>query len=540
MRKMASMQMRSMIIQCLFSGLVLHSINTEVMAKKCPDRQWPASFGGPADAVVNVTEATKWRKYKLARRAETLEEARSPALVSRRFRLEYGDIAQGCVSLSQLVDVGRALFLRRFSHAEGYGHKLTQYPQRSRLQRGHFGGPDASACVDCHWKGGFAGSGDRVDNTYANGDGLHLSKAEPRNPPSLWGVGWVQNLAEEMSADLKRLQQEASKQAKTEQKVVEVNLRSKGIEFGVLRVDSHGQFDFSSVEGIDHDLVIKPFGWRGVFKSVREFVELSAHKHLGLQSERLVLFPYREVKLGDGNGEDPDKDGVLRELTEGQITALVAFLATLDTPQLEVPTHGLYQVPARTGPLDFVNTPEFVDRWQRGVHLFERIGCTECHKPFLPLHNPVFQTEWYQLDGPKISVGGLYKIDLSELAAYPHPEYQKTASRESHSNTGQWLVPVFSDFKRHKMGEALKGLYSERGVPADTYMTRRLWGLRKTSPYLHHGGALTFEEAIHAHGGVGSEAKEAAEQYLTLNDDEKSSVRLFLTSLSRGPAIRIR
>lgn len=522
----------------LYLALIMVSVSLMitpiVSAKPCVPREFPASLGGVAPAIVTVEEAERWTNYKRARTQEALLEARYPTAVYTRYRIEMEEIERECVSLSQLIDIGRGLFLRRFTRSEGYGHGLPHLPPKSRLQRGHFGGPDASACVDCHWKGGFAGGGDRVDNTYAFGDGEHLSTAEPRNPPPLWGVGWVQVLAEEMSAELQSLRKKGLRRALRKVQNQEVKLITKGIDFGFLLISSTGEVDSSSIEGIDTDLVIKPFGWRGVFSTLREFVEVSAHKHLGMQSEHLVTAAYRDVELGLSRDYDPDADGIQRELTEAQITALVSFLATLDTPQIELPTHGIYQRPSLIGDPLLVDTPAFLDRWQRGSLLFEEVGCSECHRPLMKISHPVFTMKLMTPSGQKTqsTVGEekMFEIDLRTEAAQPHPE----------NKGAEWLLPVFSDFKRHRMGEHLRERYEERGVPPDTYLTRRLWGLRKTSPYLHHGGAMTFEEAISAHGGEGSEAQEASQRYESLNHDEKSSLRLFLMSLSRGPAIRIR
>ena len=523
---------------------------------ECSAWDAPPRFGGAADALVSVEEVDKWRRYRSLRESERRSEALSPRRARARYRLEIDQVVEGCVNINALIDLGRNIFLRRFSRAEGYGHGIKGLASRSRFQRGHFGGPDASTCVDCHWKGGFAGAGDRVDNTYAFGDGEHLSSADPRNPPPLWGLGWVELLADEMSEELLEIRDRVIKRASLEGAPIRAELTTKGVEFGAITAHPDGRIDHQELEGVDADLVIKPFGWRGVFSSLREFVEVSAHKHLGLQSERLVAAPYREVELGDhftdqlsssqsgaphlappSDPLDPDRDGIKRELTEGQILALVSFIATLDTPQVEVPTRGVYQLPPRTGELEFIDTPAFTDRWLKGALLFEEVGCAGCHRPYLPLKRSVLKIPLYEKTGrDPLAAMSYFTIDLSAHAAAPLPERK----RSGESAGEVWLVPAFSDFKRHKMGEHLRAQHTERGVSADEYLTRRLWGLRKTSPYLHHGGALSIEEAIRAHGGEGSEALSAAERFEELDPNEQSSLRLFLMSLSRGPAIRIR
>ena len=99
------------------------------------------------------------------------------------------------------------------------------------------------------------------------------------------------------------------------------------------------------------------------------------------------------------------------------------------------------------------------------------------------------------------------------------------------------LIPAFTDFKRHDMGAALTGRADEGGVARSVWMTRRLWGLASTSPYLHDGSAMTFDEAIARHGGDAAQAQRA---YALLDEGERTSVRIFLASLARAPSIRIR
>ena len=85
----------------------------------CPSWESTPKLGGPADAVVNVQEADRWRRYRAQRESERRLEARSPERVRRRYRLEHTQITDGCITTDQLVDLGRNLFLRRFSRAEG-------------------------------------------------------------------------------------------------------------------------------------------------------------------------------------------------------------------------------------------------------------------------------------------------------------------------------------------------------------------------------------------------------------------------------------
>lgn len=507
----------------------------------CPPWTPPAGLGGPAAAVVDEAEAARWRAYAAARHDERLREALDPAAIAARYRIEQADIDRGCVPFGDLVDLGRGIFLRRFTLAEGYGNALAGVPGTDagdrpppnlrRLQRGRFGGPDAARCSDCHWKGGLAGAGDRADNSFLYGDGDDLATHEIRNPPALWGAGWTERIAAEMSAELAATVDAARAEAAAGAPVT-VDLVAKGTHFGRITVAPDGAVDTRAVEGIDPDLVVKPFGWKGVFPTLRAFVTHSLAIHFGLQAEGLVAAP-GELDLGGGpEPDDPDADGVRREITEGQLTALVAFLATLPAPDIEIPVEGGFADPFAPELPIIVDAPEFALRWADGAALFEGYGCALCHTPLMEVRDPVYRTAPGGIDGIG-GIGGIdgiaHAIDLSTHAAAPRP------ARDP--DRGVWLVPVFSDFKRHDMGPLLTGRHPERGVPAAQWMTRRLWGVGQTGPYLHDGSAATFDEAIARHGG---EAAFAAEAYLAAPDAERAALRVFLGALRRAPAIRIR
>jgi CxxC motif-containing protein (DUF1111 family) len=66
------------------------------------------------------------------------------------------------------------------------------------------------------------------------------------------------------------------------------------------------------------------------------------------------------------------------------------------------------------------------------------------------------------------------------------------------------------------------------------FLTRPLWGLAETAPYLHDGRAPTVHDAIVLHGGEATPARDA---YLALEERDRASVRSFLTSLSRQPKL---
>jgi hypothetical protein len=491
----------------------------DVPDEGCVERRPPPRLG-VVDAIVDDATAQRLVEWRRQFEEERMLEELNPALVRASLRLEQSQIARGCLDLDATVDVGRALFLRNFTTEDGWGH---QGAALTRVQRDGFGGPDALSCQGCHWKGGAGGAGDRVDNAYLFGDGDDVAAADARNPPALWGAGWIEVAAAEISADLQAQAVGVRRLAGFDGTTVTRPLASKGISFGSITATPDGTIDTSGVVGIDHDLVVKPFGWKGTSTTLREFVRTSLHLHLGMQAEEIVA-GVRDPgpQLGDGPDDDPDHDGVTREITEGELTALVAYLATLDVPPLAALDEGPYREPELfSNELEIVRSPEFTSRWLDGFSRFGRLGCAQCHVPFVRVDDPRYRTR-SPLSGHETV------IDLAADGARPTP---------SLDDDGRYLIPAFTDFKRHDMGAALTGRADEGGVARSVWMTRRLWGLASTSPYLHDGSAMTFDEAIARHGGDAAQAQRA---YALLDEGERTSVRIFLASLARAPSIRIR
>jgi hypothetical protein len=106
-------------------------------------------------------------------------------------------------------------------------------------------------------------------------------------------------------------------------------------------------------------------------------------------------------------------------------------------------------------------------------------------------------------------------------------------------------VPLFSDLKRHNMGRFLADpgppLPSQGTDVADIntdrlqYLTRPLWGVADTGPWLHDGRAMTLTEAIIMHGdtssGSGSDAAPVIDVFEKLAPQDQQAVINFLLTL---------
>lgn len=392
--------------------------------------------------------------------------------------------------------MGGQLFTMGFTEADGFGGD--DLPAMSRFHFGERGGPDSRRCSACHWRGGPAGAGDAADNAFFRGDGRTESSALVRNPPALFGAGWKQRLAEEMSANLHYRRDDAIAFARSRGEDVRLKLETHGVSFGFLEIHRDGSVDESELEGIDADLVVRPFGWKGAFADLRDVVEDAANVHHGMQS---TWFAANEdaARVGDGPPEDPDGDGVEDELSDAQIAVMTMFVAMQDVP-IDAP-------PAE---------PDLALLYSRGRHDFSTLGCADCHTPTLSLENTTYTLP---------ARSGEMDLSFELLRDAAEPRLAPDAL------TGELLVPLYSDLKRHAMGEALAESREDAGVPADQFLTPALWGIARSRPYLHDGRAPTLEDAILLHGG---EARASREAFAALNETERAPLRVFLTSLTRG------
>ena len=443
-------------------------------------------------------------------------DARDPGELIEHATLSEAALDRKVLGIDALFLVGDELFGYAFRPENGWGrggtdrNAIDYTPRLRRIHLGAAGGPDAFGCFSCHSKGGPDGAGTQTQNAFMRGDGERTGGADQRNPPHVLGLGPIACLAREMSAELRAQANAARQRAQTEGRRIEQALVTKTVSFGHITAEPDGTLDYGAVEGVDADLTVRPFGWKGHQATLRGMAEESLHLHQGLLSNRIQLAvgdgslpagPY-----GKGKWFDVDEDGVSLEIHAGMLTTVVGYLAQLEAPTIRPP-----------------RDPGLVDAWAAGRSQFEEIGCAGCHVPTLELEDPKLDAR----EDPDPNRPA-FIIDVAKDGDGPKIEPKYAGSKTP------YLVHLFSDLKRHDMGAALATSAAQGTIPAQVSLTRPLWGLAQTAPYLHDGRAPTVHDAIVLHGGEATKARDA---YLALDEKERAGVRVFLTSLSREPKL---
>lgn len=454
-----------------------------------PNRRPPptAPFGSERVLLADRVEEALER-YDLDR-WEHFVDSLDPGELMSDLRVAEQEIADGKWRLEWLFLLGDELFEHDFARHEGFG------PGRKRIHLGAAGGPDSLACSECHHRGGFDGAGDLSQNAFFDGDGYAPASGFERNAPHTLGLGVVQKLAEEMTATLVLRRDEMLFGAEISRRSMTLPLEAKGISFGSLTVHPDGTVDTSAVKGVLPDLVVRPLGWKGGQSTIRDFARDGFQRHHGMQA-------VDPRSPGKGPAYDKDEDQNSTEIVPGMLTTITVYLALLDIPVMIPP-----------------EDPGLLDRHGKGWDTFHRMGCGNCHRQSLPLADS------------SLKITETLSVDLFQDGEQPRPR------RDVFDEHGTPIF-LFSDLKFHAMGaELAESRATVAGVPADVFLTRSLWGLADTAPYLHDGRAITLDEAILAHGG---EAKTSRDAFAALSPADKANLRVFLLSLTRHPRIEYR
>jgi len=435
-------------------------------------------------------------------------------LYSGANRVQQADLAN--MSRNEIRLAGMRIFTKPFLTSEGFGDGNDVNPTGTQTERGsiqgigtfqRIGGLDAQTCLECHsivsrrtvpMKFGIGGVGG-VNNTVIGAGGntfvdLNLSLqsgGDPKknidgriiNPPFIFGAGGVEQVSNEMTIELQTQIAAAPANATTA-------LTAKGISFGSITKDAAGEiivdgngnaigaegtFDLHAAS--PDFMVVAPFGRKGDAKTTRTFDVGALSFHMGMAVD---------------GGVDHDGDGVIHEITEGELSALSVFVSTTQRPFATLPNR----------------------RARHGRRIMQDIGCTECHVPKMQTNS-----KFVGFRSPEVSQDPTANVhttvDLTKKPMHFKPNHQ-----------GGVTVPLYADLKRHYMGADLAEFDGDA-----MFTTMRLWGVADTAPYLHDGRALTIGDAIQKHGQPDSEAFDAVNNFNGLGNSDQEAVLAFLDTL---------
>ncbi len=456
------------------------------------------------------------------------------------------------LSARDLIRYGKKLFEAHFTSEEGAGRPLTKgtgapltdpnSPLAFPRNNNRVSGPDSNSCAGCHNQPISGGAGDLSNNVFVLGQrfdfatfnasdivptrgalderGLAVtlqSIANSRATPDMFGSGYYEMLARQITADLESIRDSL-------QPGEHVRLTSKGISFGVLARNMDGSWNTSAVEGLPPEsmmssdaqhppsLLILPFHQAGAVVGLRVFTVNAFNQHHGMQATERF-----------GIGTDPDGDGVVNELTRADITAATIFQAALPVPVRSISDDPMIRKATRDG-----------------EKLFQQIGCAGCHIPALPLDN----NGWiYTEPNPYNPAGNLQVGEAQKLSVdlasneLPQPRLKPI--------NGVVMVPLYTDFKLHDIcsgpndpNREVLNQHAAAGSPEffagnEKFLTRRLWTVGSKPNYFHHGQFTTIREAILNHFG---EALATQQAFRALSGYQQGAVIEFLKTL-KAPGV---
>ena len=466
--------------------------------------------------------------------AATAKECPAPLLAEQPevpLSLEQADIDSGRLHFSEIAAHGRQLFTAKLNACDGAGRPQTTGGGEKRnvpsvaedgetlmpnlAAKLRTSGPDSDSCAGCHNDPEPGGAGDFVANVFVLAQSLDPvtltvspARSNSRNTLGMHGSGPIEMLAREMTDEL-----QAQAAGLADGRHV---LTTKGVEFEIMIADG----EVVDATGIDLDLIVRPFHQAGKVVSLREFTVNAMNHHHGMQAEeRFDLNPAK------GYDTDHDGDGVQRELTIGDITAVTLWQAQLSTPAQLLP----HKRPQR----------ELI---ARGEQVFSEVGCDACHKSSMVLNSRLF------VEPNPYNPAGTCAGTEAGCSQYTFDMTKEGEGRRLEKGPGGTaVVRAFTDLKRHNLCDepgpgAIRWFCNEQlaqgrpqhdGKPgAEFFLTRKLWDIGSSAPYGHRGDISTITEAILFHGGEGRQSRD---QFTSLGLKDQKALVAFLKSLGILP-----
>jgi hypothetical protein len=458
--------------------------------------------------------------------------AQAPPRIGERPALEehvsQAEIESGAISFERLLEIGEEIFAAPWNSLDGQGRPAATGAgtptRRDPLRNVPFirtSAPDATSCADCHHQPFVGGAGGFVANVFVLAQGLDpvtdsvsVEFSNERNTLGMNGAGAIEMLAREMTEDLHTLRQAAIIRAHSSGRAAPIRLITKGIDFGEITAFPDGVVDTSRVQGVDADLIVKPFHQKGVVNSLRVFTVNAFNHHHGLQAVERFGAGQKDNQGVIITTPDFDEDGMPDELTAGDITAATIFQAAMNIPGRVIPND-----PARRAAAE------------RGEASFAAIGCADCHRPALVLRSRLF-TEPNPYNPP----GNLRPQDTQRVFSFDLTRDLPRPRLKAIPNGGA-LVQAYTDLKRHVICDELDPFFcnermTQSGVPTNQFITRKLWDVGNTAPHGHRGDLTTITEAILHHAG---EARPQRHRFAALSREQQAEIIEFLKQLQVLP-----
>jgi hypothetical protein len=460
---------------------------------------------------------------------------------------------------------GRELFLREFSQNDGvFGEsgkmagRVLEDQTTKIMTRDH-----VASCGMCHnvpFRDGGAGA-----TIFKNG-GTGRNTPHVFGSGLLEMLGWQIRLKMLEKGDINRNGFIDKGEAENVHALVEnlpssADAKNVGVDFGTFGdADNDGRPDLNSVcfvwyvdkdgkriswarsmkdEGVaGYNFEVQVFGWGHgratlagripITSTLRAFSAQAADNHAGMQacdstlndepnSDGMALvsqcgaqqfFSGRtrdrgQVKNALGvSVDDPDRDGVFEELTEGDMDLLEFY-------QLNHP------VPAETARTAMRD---------KGRAILNQAGCVTCHVQDWQLEagNPSAKDYTKRYTGDR----RFFNVALNANEGKSRLE-GKLERMDPKAGKPSMISGVYSDFRHHDLGPSFHQVQFDGSV-VKAFRTPPLWGVGSTAPYGHDGASLDLDDVIRRHGG---EAQDSAKAYTQLSADDRLALLEFLRGL---------
>ena len=434
--------------------------------------------------------------------------------------------AQRQAFFTELFDHGDELFEFNFNAIDGGGAYVNPQQRYSRFPRADQQGPDdwfshaperatgpnGAGCIQCHAGFGIAdGAGEANSNVHRNPnrDGK-VGNFIQRNTPHVHGSGGLQRAAEEMTVallarrdappamggagDCNCKSTSRSNPPCAARRISLAGIKAHqanaaaglgtfpGIDFGSAIVSRNPGAVSCKIQvlppqgfqtkAVSDDLVVRPFQWKGSVAFLRDFMRGAMHNELGMQA----------VEFFDKDTVDGDHDGVVGELSVGDITALSLYIAGQPRPTSLIELNALRNNPDVGPNLDFppLTQPQIAEI-ERGRQLFNTAQCDVCHTPVITIADPVFSEPSVVAEHrDRVFPGGRLPLEVSvinpvrfDLRA-DHPDNRVPVAGQGQN------VSLLGSFRRIIVGQQQQGAVISPTATSAGTIWGRAWPSRST------------------------------------------------------------